>query len=404
VLSGCFREDRMRKIFLCLGVLLCAQQISGCGWLIRAIEGTETLEDKPVTGLRLTAADSSNQVCAGAPIQLKVTADIQGKEPMTTWSYDPQGKPVKKGHLVFEDFDFSSNFGQVSPKDGMLVVPNTGLELLGQQVKIDVSSKHAAGHTGEMSLGLHFGCGVVLNYNGASGQPGATGLAGQAGRDGKSDQSSGSYARPGGHGEDGLRGGDGGRGGPAGHGHDLTVDVAKILSPEKTELVLVRVTDHSQANLTRTALIDPAQGGQVVIKANGGQGGQGGGGGFGGRGGRGGTGSPAGNGGNGSDGGNGGDGGDGGNGGRVILRYDSKHADLIDLVEIQNRAGAAGGSGGGGGSGSGGTTYSGGRQGRSGRVGTAGHAGRPGSDGPVSEPQAVPLEQIFPDLGGLKFI
>lgn len=394
----------MRKLMICLSLLAGVQLVSGCAWFKRLVEGTETLEGKKVTALRLAAADGSAEVCAGAPIQLQVTADIEGQEqPMTTWAYGPDGKTEKKGHLAFEGFLFSSSFGSVKAEDGTLVVPNTGLELLGKTADVSVTSEHTPGMTGQCSLAIHFGCGVVLNYSGAPGQSGPVGNPGQSGADGRSESSSGSYARPGGHGQNGTDGGHGGRGGPGDNGPSLIVDVAKIQAGE-VELVLVQVTNQSAGNQTRTALVDPARGGKVTVLANGGAGGSGGSGGVGGRGGHGGTGLPAGDSGDGGNGGNGGDGGDGGSGGTVILRYDQNHNDLVNYVEAQNSAGAAGAAGGAGPGGSGPPAFSGARQGRSGQAGQPGHQGRPGNSGPPVTPQPTPRNQMFPDASGLNFI
>jgi len=394
----------MRRLLLGLSLLACVQLVSGCAWFKRLVEGTETLEGKKVTALRLAAADGSAEVCAGAPIQLQVTADIEGQEqPMTTWAYGPGGKTEKKGHLAFEGFQFSSNFGSIKAEDGTLVVPNTGLELLGQTADVQVASEHAPGVTGQCSLAIHFGCGVVLNYGGTPGQPGAVGNPGQSGADGRSESSSGSYARPGGHGQSGTDGGHGGRGGPGGNGPSLIVDVAKIQAGD-TQLVLVQVTNQSAGNQTRTALVDPARGGKVTVLADGGAGGSGGSGGIGGRGGHGGTGAPAGDSGDGGNGGNGGGGGDGGNGGTVTLRYDQNHTDLVEFIEIQNRGGAAGHAGSAGPGGNGPPAFSGARQGRSGQMGQQGHPGRPGNGGPPVTPQPAPRDQMFPDASGLNFI
>jgi hypothetical protein len=394
----------MRRFFVYLSMLACIQLFSGCAWFKRLVEGTETLEDKKVTALRLAAADGSTEVCAGAPIQLQVTADIEGQEqPMTTWAYGPGEKTEKKGHLAFEGFQFSSNFGSVKAEDGTLVVPNTGLELLGKAAEVQVTSEHAPGLTGQCSLGIHFGCGVVLNFSGAPGEAGPQGPSGQSGADGRSESSSGSYARPGGHGQSGTDGGHGGRGGPGGNGHSIIVDVAKIQAGEG-ELVLVQVTDQTAGNSTRTALVDPARGGKVTVLANGGPGGPGGSGGIGGRGGHGGTGAPAGDSGDGGNGGNGGDGGDGGNGGTIMLRYDRNHDDLVNYVEVQNSAGPAGYAGGAGPGGSAPPAFSGARSGRSGQAGQPGHQGRPGSDGSPATPQPTPRSNMFPDASGLNFI
>jgi hypothetical protein len=394
----------MRRFVPWLFLLACVQLVSGCAWFKRLVEGTETLEDKKVTALRLAAADGSTEVCAGAPVQLQATADIEGQEqPMTTWAYGPGGETEKKGHLAFEGFVFSSNFGSVKAEDGTLVVPNTGLELLGKTVDVRVTSEHAPGLTGECSLAIHFGCGVVLNFGGASGDPGPVGNPGQSGADGRSESSSGSYARPGGHGQNGTDGGHGGRGGPGGNGHNLIVDLAKIKAGD-TELVLVQVTDQSAGNATRTALVDPARGGKVTVLANGGSGGSGGSGGIGGRGGHGGTGAPAGDSGDGGNGGNGGDGGDGGNGGTVMLRYDQDHNDLVEYVEVQNSGGPAGPAGSAGPGGSAPPAFSGARSGRSGQAGQPGHQGRPGNGGPPVTPQPTPRNQMFPDASGLNFI
>lgn len=390
------------RVLLC--VFFAAQLLSGCAWLKRAIEGTETLEGKNVQGMHLACADGSTEICAGAPVQLLVTADIDSQPPMTTWVYDAAGKTNKKGHLDFGDFEFSSSIGKISQPDGMLLVPNTGLELLGRKVSLTVSSKSAPGFEGKLELGVNFKCPVTLNYSGAPGQPGQVGAAGQSGRDGMSESSSGSYARPGGNGENGASGGNGGLGAMGGNGHDLTVDVAKIAGSSGQALILVKITDHSDNNLTRTVLLDPSAGARLTIRADGGPGGAGGSGGFGGRGGMGGTGAPAGSGGDGADGGNGGDGGDGGNGGKVIVRYAANHPELAGLVKVSNRAGAGGAAGAAGGGGSGGGSYSGGRQGRSGRMGNQGRNGRPGASGPQVTPRPVDVSQMFPDAGGLKFI
>lgn len=377
--------------------------MSGCGWLIRAIEGTETLEDQPVTGLQLETVDGSREVCAGEPIQLRVRADVEGKEPLATWAFGPDGRPAKKGHLNFTDFSFTTDLGEVNAKNGTLVVPNTGLGLLGRKVAIHVSSKHAQGHTAQMELGLHFGCGVTLGYSGQPGQPGYPGSPGSTGRDGRSESSSGSYAAPGGHGEDGTDGADGGHGGPGGHGHNLLVEAVKIRA-QNSELVLVQVSDQSNGNLTRNVIIDPAGSGRVIIYANGGAGGDGGSGGIGGSGGHGGTGAPPGDGGNGGNGGNGGTGGDGGNGGAVTLIYDANHADLPEYIEIHNQGGPGGRAGSAGPSGSGTSAYSGARAGRSGQPGRMGHDGRPGSDGQPVQPRAVHLDKMFPGKGDINFI
>jgi hypothetical protein len=389
-----------RKMMKKLGVILLVGFIfTGCGWLKRVIEGTVTLEDEPVTGIKLMTASGVAEVCPGEVVQLKVIAEIEGKEPLSTWV---EGGGKKKGHLTFEDFDFSSNFGQVSEEEGMLKFANTGLNLLNQTLDIHVASKHKPEHTSKTSLQIRFGCPVELGYSGASGYTGESGNRGSNGSSGKNNQSTGSHASPGGHGRNGANGGPGGRGGSGENGHNLTVDLAKIQDGNQIDLVLIKVTDHSKGNAVRTVLLDPQTGGRATIYANGGSGGNGGKGGDGGYGGGGGTGAPKGDGGDGGDGGNGGDGGDAGDGGRVDVRYDHRHNDLLKFLTVHNKGGQGGASG------SGGFGGSGGNGNRSGSKGNKGYdsksAGRNGRDGPAVRPKPVPLGQLFPELKELNFV
>ncbi len=350
-----------------------------------------------MSALRLSTVAGPPELCAGAPMQLRVTADLVGEPPLHTWAHGEE----QKGRLDFEDLRLSTSHGKLKAEDGTIVVPNTGLDLLGRDVVVEVSSTHAPGQTGRLRLKPHFGCGVSLDFRGDHANPGTPGAAGRDGRDGRDEQSSPSYAKPGGHGVSGEPGGDGGQGGHGGHGRHVTVDIGKLRGPDDTVLVLVRIAGKNEG-ASRTVLVDPARGGGVVLDAGGGDGGQGGHGGIGGRGGSGGTGKPAGDGANGGPGGRGGSGGDGGDGGTVVVRYDAGHPDLQGVVQVHNPGGAGGARGSAGGGGSGGNAFSGGRQGESGSRGQEGAgAGRDGRDGPPAVPQAVPRGTLFPDAATL---
>ncbi|MBW2702981.1 MAG: hypothetical protein JRF33_19335 [Deltaproteobacteria bacterium] len=395
--------NRFPKMMLLLTFL--AWQAAGCAWLKRSIEGTETLEDQKVTGLEFRAAGGVTEICAGgAPVQLQVTATIEGQPAKSTWFFGPDGKATKKGHLSFDEFSFNSGLGQIG-QDGMLQVPNLGLALLGRAAEVEVSSEYHPGLQALLKLPIHFGCSQVVIGSGAGGRGGTSGNAGRSGSHGRGESSSGSYAKPGGDGQNGERGGPGGHAGDGEPGHNLTVDLAKIHGPKGEELVLVRISDSSRDGDPQSLILDPSRGAKLLIKANGGAGGRGGQGGTGGYGGSGGTGSPPGNGGNGGDGGDGGDGGNGSDGGQVTIRHDARHLDLAQMIEVENRGGPGGQAGSAGSAGSGGNCNSGAQQGHRGQRGRDGQRrGRDGQDGPPAIFQHVPANQLFPDLGDLKLL
>ena len=395
----------LKPFFMTLIVGLLALQLSACAWLKRAIDGTETLEDQKVTSLELKPVGHADDLCAGgAPMQLQVCAQLEDKPALCTWAYGPDGQAAKKGHLAFDEFQFTSSVGQVGP-EGMLKVPNLGLALLGRLVDVSVGSAHQPGLSAKTSLPMHFGCPQLVNGNGQHGSSGSSGSPGRSGSHGQGEQSSGSYAKPGGHGQNGERGGPGGHGEDGTPGHRLTVDLAKIQSPQGAELVLVRVTDHTDGDRQYSLLLDPSRGARLKVLANGGAGGQGGNGGNGGSVGSGGTGSPPGNGGDGGDGGDAGSGGKGADGGAVTLRHDPRHPDLAQLVEVENAGGAAGPAGYGGSAGSGGYCNSGAQQGRSGQRGRDGQrSGQSGQAGPPASVQTMDAASLFGDLGDLKLL
>lgn len=345
------------------------------------------LKKVEVSSLELTAIDGSTSLCAGEPGALKIVATLADGSTLDTSSDGSEG-------LRFKDFDLVTDRGDAD-KSGVLLVPNTGPELIDQSVNLSVSSKKTPA-TAEASLALHFGCEVRLDYRagmqlGAPLPPDASGpnvgkvLAGALGVQITSSNTPpegerGADGADGGPGGPGAVGGTGGPGAPGLPGPSLSVDVTVLDSG----LVLAAIQETSVTGNPRFVVIDPSKGGRLFLDASGGRGGEGGKGGDGGDGGPGIAGYNDGNGGNGGNAGTGGRGGVGGKGGDVTVRYDKAHPELANLVIVRSDGGFGGLGGEAGAFGSGGAGLEGASDGTIGSTSERGPSGPDGAPGKVS--------------------
>ena len=359
----------------------------------RALAKKPNLKKLEVSALSLVASDGSSSLCAGKPEELRIQATLADGTVLDTAASGGEG-------LRFKDFDVTTDRGELD-KQGVLLVENTGPELVGQSVKFGISSKKTP-VTAEASLALHFGCEVRLDYR-AEARPGAPlppeqpptvgkALAGglkamgaQMVGLGPAPGEKGEDGADGGPGQDGQPGGTGGPGYPGSPGRSLEVEV----SPFEGELVLVSIAEVGVEGGLRMVVLDPAKGGRLLLDTSGGRGGEGGPGGNGGDGGPGIAEYNNGNGGNGARGGDGGQGGPGGPGGDVTVRFDASRPALADLIVVRSEGGPGGMGGAGGSFGSGGPGIEGASDGSLGS--TAAERGPSGPDGAPGRVSFVPV-------------
>jgi len=291
---------------------------SGCAFItgLTAVGGadasafTVNMEDYSVKKISLSTEPSTDSLCPGSTLQVRVLAEAVELKTSTSVPLETAANGASaaesRGKMDPIEFAMAARGGTIT--DGVFTAnPEPFATLLGFDIKatygLDTSK------TVVQYFAPDYSCFKLVGLRGPSGNSGSWGAQGSS---------------------NGGAGGMGGPGGPGSPGPDVIAVATIVQTPLYDRVGLIKVSPTEELTL-----FDLDSG--ITVLAQGGQGGPGG---TGGRGGEGpqpeGTGGP---------GGPGGVGGPGGGGGRVLLILDERYPELADVIGIDVSGGASGSGG-----------------------------------------------------------
>jgi hypothetical protein len=182
-------------------------------------------------------------VCPGYQIPLIATASLASVEKLKT-------EGAGGGKVLWSSFTAETRGAPLTP-EGVFAVNDDPREILGYPAHVTLRIG-LRGAVAELDVPLRYNCAFDADFSGPSGN------AGDSGADGY----------------DGNQGGSGGQGWNGADGQQVQVSVSMVPGPAPgTSLLSVFVqSGHTQ----RLYYIDPARGGSLLLRANGGDGGDGG--------------------------------------------------------------------------------------------------------------------------------